>query len=68
MLETIHHLKIMKMKPPICIGVHGIFSGDAYSELLNSGADSIITCNTIKHASNAIDLSSILIHTLKDLQ
>jgi ribose-phosphate pyrophosphokinase len=67
MVETIHYLKIMKMKSPICIGVHGIFSGDAYSELLNSGADSVITCNTIKHVSNAIDLGSILIHTLKDL-
>lgn len=65
MLETIRHLKIMKMKPPICIGIHAVFSGGAYNELLNSGADRIITCNTINHISNAIDLVPMIMDALK---
>lgn len=61
MLETVQHLKVAKMKPPICIGVHAIFTGKSYEALSNSGVERIITCNTISHPSNQIDLSSILI-------
>lgn len=57
MIETILHLKKMKAKPPICIGVHGIFAGNAYQDLLNAGVAKVITCNSIEHESNGIDLS-----------
>ncbi len=65
MIETVKHVKNAKMKSPICIGVHAIFSGDAYHDLLAAGAVKVITCNTIKHESNAIDLSEIIIDYLK---
>lgn len=57
MIETILHLKKMKTKPPICIGVHGIFAGNAYQDLLQAGAAKVVTCNSIEHKSNAIDVS-----------
>lgn len=57
MIETILHLKKMKTKPPICIGVHGIFAGNAYQDLLQAGAAKVFTCNSIEHESNAIDVS-----------
>lgn len=57
MIETILHLKKMKTKPPICIGVHGIFAGNAYQDLLQTGAAKVVTCNSIEHKSNAIDVS-----------
>lgn len=61
MIETIGHLKTAGMKPPICIGVHAIFTGNAFQEIKDSGAKKIITCNTIPHESNHIDISDLLI-------
>lgn len=63
MIETVKHLKKAGMKPPVCIGVHGIFAGNAYESLLNAGAWQIITCNTIPHESNGIDVSDLLVNT-----
>ena len=60
MMETIKHLEKEGMKPAICIGVHAVFSGNAYQKLLDCGVDKIVTCNTIPHPSNLIDLSDIL--------
>lgn len=61
MIVTIHHLKQLKMKPPVCVGVHAVFSDNAYDELHNTGVGQIITSNSIPHPSNQIDLSSLLI-------
>ena len=60
MIETVGHLKRAGMKPPICIGVHAVFAGSGYQDLLDSGVDKIITCNTIPHQTNEIDLSEML--------
>ncbi len=60
MIETIRLLKKSGMKPPICIGVHAIFADNAYEDLLEAGAETVITCNTIPHPSNAIDFSVLL--------
>lgn len=60
MIATVKHLKTLKMKAPVCIGVHAVFAGNAYQELLNEGASKIITCNTISHPSNDIDISDLL--------
>lgn len=61
MIETIGHLKKAKMKPVVCIGVHGVFANSAYENLIKSGAESVITCNTISHSSNKIDVSEMII-------
>jgi len=61
MIETIGHLRNAGMKPAICIGVHAIFAGNAFQEIKDSGAKEIITCNTIPHESNQIDISGLLI-------
>ena len=60
MIETVNHLKKEDMKPAICIGIHAIFAGNSYQELLDCGVAKIVTCNTIDHPSNAIDLTNIL--------
>ncbi len=60
MIATINHLKNAKMKPPICIGVHAIFAGDAYQKLKEATEERIITCNTIEHSSNEIDVSGLI--------
>ena len=60
MIETIHHLKTAGMQAPICIGVHAVFAENAYQNLQNAGAAKIITCNTIPHPTNKIDISDLL--------
>lgn len=67
MIETVGHLKKAGMKPPICVGIHAVFSGNAYQDLLDSGVEKIVTCNTIPHPSNTIDLSDILAKEVKKL-
>lgn len=60
MIETVGHLRRAGLPPPICIGVHAIFAGDAYEALLAAGAARVVTCNTIAHVSNAINLDDLL--------
>jgi len=65
MIEATIQLVEAGTNPPICIGVHAVFSGKAYQDLLKSGVAKIITCNTIFHESNAIDISKLLTQKLK---
>lgn len=64
MVETVRNLKDAGMTAPVVIGVHAIFSGDAFRELNEAGAGDIITCNTINHASNGIDLTELITFNL----
>jgi ribose-phosphate pyrophosphokinase len=68
MIETVNHLKSAGMKSAVCIGVHAVFANNAYQELMKAGASSIITCNTIQHESNRIDLSDMIISVLNNNQ
>lgn len=65
MIETINHLKSLQMPPPICIGVHAVFADNAYQKLLKAGINRVITCNTIQHPSNEIDISNLIIDKLR---
>lgn len=66
MCETVSQLALLNMRPAICIGVHAIFADDAYADLLSAGASNIVTCNTIPHKSNQIDLSFDLITAIEE--
>ena len=66
MIETVNHLKLLKMKPPICIGIHALFSGHAYEDLLKTSAN-IVTANTIAHVSNQIDLKDMIIQSIDSI-
>ena len=66
MIETAVHLQQSGLKAPVCIGVHGIFAGDAYQELISAGISRIVTANTIPHESNVIDLTQGIIDGLRE--
>lgn len=61
MIESVHDLQALYMKPPICIGIHAVFAGNAYQDLLSAGVEKVVTCNTIQHVSNGIDISDSLV-------
>lgn len=67
MVETVKHLKNLEMKPPICIGVHAVFATNAMRDLLDAGIKKIITCNTIPHLCNDIDISDLLANRINNL-
>jgi ribose-phosphate pyrophosphokinase len=56
------------LAPPVCVGVHGIFSADAIPTLLAAGAAKVVTSNTIEHDSNAIDVSVLVARGIEAMQ
>ncbi|HHU0079799.1 TPA: ribose-phosphate pyrophosphokinase [Legionella pneumophila] len=64
MVETVKHLQNAGVKSVICIGVHALFAEDAYSVLARMEGTQIITCNTIRHVTNAIDVSDLIMDAL----
>ncbi|HTB33089.1 MAG TPA: ribose-phosphate pyrophosphokinase [Bacteroidia bacterium] len=65
MINTVEHLKEQGAKPAVCIGIHAVFSGNAYSELKRSGVEKIVTCNTILHETNGIMLDSAILEQIQ---
>jgi len=57
MIETIEQLSGAGFPAPVCVVTHAIFSGNAYEALRVAGAARIVSTNTIKHPSNAINVS-----------
>jgi ribose-phosphate pyrophosphokinase len=68
MIATVQQLGRLGMRPPVCIAVHAVFAGTAYDELLAAGAARVVTCNTIRHASNAIDVGGLLAAAVRDVR
>ncbi len=47
MAAALRHLSATPMRPPICIGVHGVFADGAVDALTAAGASRIVTTDTI---------------------
>lgn len=56
MTAAVRQLRGAGYPPPVCVGVHAIFSGDAYQTLQAAGPAGIVTGNSVPHPSNGIDL------------
>ncbi|MES2149286.1 MAG: ribose-phosphate pyrophosphokinase [Pseudomonadota bacterium] len=60
MRAAVLKLKAAGSLAPVCIAVHALFCGDAFAELGTAGADCVVSCNSVEHVSNLIDLSAPL--------
>lgn len=60
MIKTAEALIKNGLSAPVCIGVHALFSDDAYNEMKQADINNIVTCTTVPHESNAIDIASLL--------
>jgi ribose-phosphate pyrophosphokinase len=60
MTAAVRALWRAEYRAPICLAVHGLFAGDAFETLQDAGAAAIVTTNTIRHPSNAIDVTPLL--------
>lgn len=45
---------------PACLAVHAVFADGAHDAIRDAGAAAIVTCNTISHPTNGIDVQSLL--------
>lgn len=59
LIQACNHLATKGLANPIIIAIHGLFVENAYKNLLPL-SDKIITCNTIAHKSNAIDVAPLI--------
>lgn len=64
MFKAIEHLKTLTDASPICIIIHPLFANDSYKKLQAIGVKEIISCNSIPHPSNQIDLSELIVSSL----
>lgn len=60
MVETVRHLRGAGLEAPVCIGVHAVFAAGALAALEDAGVAEVVTCNTIAHETNRIDLTPLL--------
>ncbi len=67
MIAAARHFQRLGMHAPVCIGVHAVFADDAYEELKAARVARVVTCNTIAHASNAIDLNDAIAEGVAEL-
>jgi ribose-phosphate pyrophosphokinase len=56
MAVAAERVRAAELAAPVCVGVHALFSGDALQALAAAGVARIVTCNSIRHATNAIDV------------
>lgn len=60
MIETTRNLIAAGLQSPVCLGVHGIFSGNAHRMLEEAGAGRIVTSRTVSHPSNDVEIVDLL--------
>lgn len=60
-------LQQLGLPAPVCVAVHAVFAGDAFAAMQAAGIERIVTCNTIRHASNQIDVMPNMASALKHL-
>ena len=64
MAAAARELQAQGFRAPSCVGVHGIFAGDARDILRRAGVARVVTCNTIHHETNGIDVSGEVVHAV----
>lgn len=68
MAGVVRQLRAAGLAAPLCIGVHAVFAAGAQALLEQAGAARVVTCNTLEHASNGIDLTAVLAEGVRALR
>ena len=67
MIESIKYLKANGLASPLCLSVHALFAGQAYTRLIEAGARQVVTTNTVQHPTNGIDVSAMIASAVRSL-
>ncbi len=65
MIQTLKLVQPKSKQPCVCLAIHAVFSGDAYQQLQTAGAAQIVTCNTIPHPTNQINLAALIADSVR---
>ena len=60
LLAAVAALREAGLTAPLCIAVHALFDPDALYRLLEAGVSRVVTCDTIPHSTNAIEMAPLL--------
>jgi ribose-phosphate pyrophosphokinase len=60
MATAVQGLRGASFVAPVCAGVHAVFVDGALARLEAAGAARVVTCNTLPHPTNGIDLGAAL--------
>ncbi|MCB1042926.1 MAG: ribose-phosphate diphosphokinase [Acidobacteria bacterium] len=63
MIQTLKLVTQHTQTPPVCIAIHAVFSDESLLKQL--GHARLLTCNTIAHHTNLIDVSSLIVTAIK---
>ncbi len=67
MVETVKALVAARLRAPVCLGVHALFSARAEQALHDAGASAIVTTTSVFHPSNRIDIAPLLVPAIREL-
>lgn len=68
MIETVARFRATGFAEPVAVGIHALFVGSAFDDLVNAGVSRVVTCNTVPHPSNAIDVTAALVAAVRSVQ
>ena len=67
MIQAAQEMVAAGMRPPVCIGVHALFADDAWEAMEEAPLAGIVSCNSIPHPTNRVDLAGIIAQALLEL-
>ncbi|MES2296145.1 MAG: ribose-phosphate pyrophosphokinase [Pseudomonadota bacterium] len=67
MVAAAIQIEAARLPPPVCIAVHALFAGDAYGALHHAGVERIVSCNTVLHSTNEIDVCAPIAKAIVEL-
>jgi ribose-phosphate pyrophosphokinase len=65
MAEAARLLSSAGFAAPVCTAVHAVFSDGAEHALAAAGIETVVTCDTIAHGTNAIEVAPLLVDALQ---
>lgn len=66
-IQLIKFLQQTITQPIVVIAVHPLFANDAYNKIISCGIRELVSCNSIPHLSNKIDLSPLILNSISSL-
>jgi ribose-phosphate pyrophosphokinase len=66
MVAAMRELGRHGLAPAVCVAVHAVLADGAEDALRRAGAARLVTCNTIRHPSNAIDVDPLVAAAVRD--
>lgn len=64
---AVQRLRQAGFPQPVCIGVHALFGQDTVDLLHRSGVERLVSCNTVRHPSNGIELNRSILSATRSL-